>query len=187
MSTSRKVLSRRKALQDFYKILSERKEEGEHLSADKEEEHPVAEETKKDGPIDYISQAEALSRPENLSEFLKTAKPEEILKVRNSVANKLNHHDMEKKSMIYDNYYELIKLNQVLSNLSADKNNKKNMLDDGVKPVTEEDVTRVFGELSDFLNSDAALFNQDFNNVVELICGDLEDSDSLASVKGLRD
>lgn len=165
-ATSRKVLSRRKALQEFYKIQDSEASLGEE-------------------PKDVSSQVEALDDPHKLNEFLRTAKAADILKVRNSAANKLNFHDLEKKSIIYDNYYELIKLNQVLSNLSADKDKKKSPMDEErEKPVTDEYVNSVLAELSAFLTNEASQFNQDFQKVVELICRET-DSDSMSSVKGI--
>ena len=59
--------------------------------------------------------------------MIKTAPIEEILKIRNDLSAKLNSSNQTKKSIIYDNYYELIKLSNTLSDLSTSKPRKKSV------------------------------------------------------------
>lgn len=54
---------------------------------------------------------------EDLDEFIATESYLNILKVENKVLDKLNSAKSEIKSTIYNNYYELIKINNVLADL----------------------------------------------------------------------
>lgn len=177
---SRKVSSRRKALQDFYKL---HQEKGESTP------EPAPQEAKEEETKDPEEPTlpEDLSDPSKMKEFIKTASVSQLLKVRNTASGKLNYHDSEKKSIIYDNYYELIKLNQVLSDLSG-KEKKKSVLDEEEKEVvTDEHLQKAMEDLTTFLNDKAARFNQDFTLVVNGFTSESRRSDSLASIQTIRD
>lgn len=54
---------------------------------------------------------------EDMDEFISTESYTDILQVENKVLDKLNSAKSEIKSTIYNNYYELIKINNVLADL----------------------------------------------------------------------
>lgn len=181
LGSSRKVLSRRKALQEFYKLHGESANVSE---SDDTADHTDAGDTGDAGHADSghdiePTQMDKLNTPEALQEFVKTASIREVLRVRNKASHRLNHHDLEKKAIIYDNYHELIKLNKVLSNVNAEKT--KGELD----AVTDKYVDKTLAELQEFLATEAAAFNQDFGKVVETITSGMSGSSSRASLAGL--
>lgn len=196
---TRKVSSRRKALQEFYKFQEEgansehKNENNEKHDNDKQNNENTEPEQQQNlhgigitvsGPETYSQDIESLGEAQ-LDKYIKTASVEEMLKLRNQAASKLNHHDVEKKSIIYDNYYELIKLSQVLSNLDV-ASAKTNAMDMDEKPkVTDQYVNEVLGELQEFLAGEGTVFNQDFGRVADTIRSEMEDAESLASVRGI--
>ncbi|KAF3990224.1 hypothetical protein FT663_03268 [Candidozyma haemuli var. vulneris] len=191
LGASRKVSSRRKALQDFYKLHSEtpkgNESEQELSSAEPKEEKENEEAKEQAVSEDHASSVEELNDPKKIEEFIKTASASELLKIRNSASGKLNFHDSEKKSIIYDNYYELIKLNQVLSDLSG-KEKKRTVLEEDQKEIiTDEHLQNVMGELTNFLDTTASRFNQNFTSVVNDFSTEAKRSDSLASIQAIKD
>lgn len=185
-TTSRQVLSRRKALQDFYNI-----------------HHQESQDTNIE---ELISSSETTNNvnfndPEQLLKFMKSTPVEEILKLRNSITNKLNSHDLAKKSIIYDNYYELIKLSQILGDLSKPKpvakentldglgifTNPPNELKTKTKEINDHDLDSIFTDLSKFINEDVQQFNTEFETVVKSLQKDFDndDNDSASSMKGI--
>ncbi|CUM65633.1 uncharacterized protein PRCAT00003281001 [Priceomyces carsonii] len=160
--TSRRVLSRRKALQEFYnlrqdKLKSTVPEDKSHIDAEEDE-------------IEL-----KLKDDDSLSQYLKNTLIEDILKLRNSITSKLNSHDMAKKSIIYDNYYELIKLGQVLGKLDTTNppesdNSLKTLslkLDESRNETKNDDyIDNVLHELATFINNKAIHFNTDFETIV---------------------
>lgn len=181
LGSSRKVLSRRKALQEFYKLHGESANVSE---SDDTADHTDAGDTGDAGHADSghdiePTKMDKLNTPEALQEFVKSASIREVLRVRNKASHRLNHHDLEKKAIIYDNYHELIKLNKVLSNVNAEKT--KGELD----AVTDKYVDKTLAELQEFLATEAAVFNQDFGKVVETITSGMSGSSSRASLAGL--
>ncbi|PSK40793.1 hypothetical protein C7M61_000448 [Candidozyma pseudohaemuli] len=179
---SRKVSSRRKALQDFYKLHQEKAEGSNEAPATPSEPKEEEEKTTEEATL-----TEDLDDPSNIEEFIKTASASQLLKVRNKASGKLNFHDSEKKSIIYDNYYELIKLNQVLSDLSG-KERKRPVLDEEQKDVvTDEHLQKAMDELTTFLNDKASRFNQDFTLVVNSFSTESRRSDSLASIQAIKE
>lgn len=187
-TTSRQVLSRRKALQDFYNI-----------------HHQESQDTNIE---ELISSSETTNNvnfndPEQLLKFMKSTPVEEILKLRNSITNKLNSHDLAKKSIIYDNYYELIKLSQILGDLSKPKpvakentldglgifTNPPNELKTKTKEINDHDLDSIFTDLSKFINEDVQQFNTEFETVVKSLQKDFDndDNDSASSMKGIAE
>ncbi len=165
-ASTRKVSARRKALQDFY-----------HLNSNLDNATTDGNDTTHEG----ISKISNLNDIDNL---IKTAPIEEILKIRNDLSAKLNSSNQTKKSIIYDNYYELIKLSNTLSDLSTSKPRKKSVStglkifaddedngeDSGDKNLTELTkegyVDQVLKELSEFASKEAPVFNGTFNDVL---------------------
>lgn len=195
----RVVLSRRKALQDFYKLHESNPADSEATDGQKEDnekvlpELPLNAESNLETPlepgVDEISlRAKQLNDPEELNKFIKLLDAGQILKVRNHIINGLNQHDLEKKSMVYDNYSELIKLSDVLAALNDSKSDKGPVFPVGLesKPrVTAKYIDATLAELNDMLAFDGPVFNQEFHRVIETIVASSDDADSLASVQGI--
>lgn len=152
---NRKVLAHRKKLQEFYKLHSDSQEEKKKEDAEEEKQIPTI---------------EKLQDPELLAQFVKDSSAQEMLKVRNEIALKLNFHDLEKKTIIYDNYSELIKLDQTLASvkqgtlageaegffLLQDKQSRKNFVE-------------ILEEAQASLKKESTIFNQDFRSVIEKV------------------
>lgn len=165
-SSTRKVSARRKALQDFY-----------HLNSSQDK-------VPSNGNDTTNEDASNKSNLNDIENLIKTAPIEEILKIRNDLTAKLNSSNQTKKSIIYDNYYELIKLSNTLSDLSTSKPKRKSVSTglkiftddedkregDGDKKLTEltkeEYVDQVLKELSEFATTEAPTFNGTFNEVL---------------------
>lgn len=205
---TRKVSSRRKALQEFYKLqeAESKKADGNNQDGENAAESQATTdvgigigigvgearadakegEGKEGAPSSEID-VQSLSDPAQLEKYINSATIEEMLKLRNKAAGRLNHHDIEKKSIIYDNYYELIKLSQVLSNLDAEKTAKSRVFDetDNGPKVSDKYVHDVLSEFKSFLAGEGAVFNKDFVLVVDTIRAGVDDADSVASVQGI--
>lgn len=153
---TRRVLSQRKKLQEFYKLHTEN--QGQASSV-------IANEDQLLNRIQELRDAEALAR------FVKESSAQDMLKVRNEIAQKLNYHDLEKKTIIYDNYLELIKLDQTLASVKdghIEVLDKDKLLFGNTDPKLKT-FHEVFAELQTFVSNEAAVFNQDFRSVVSSI------------------
>lgn len=184
--SGRKVLNRRKALQDFYKMNAvSSTSENANLDKTFETAEPDASEAKIP-QFDAEELLHKLSNEKDMREFIKTANALEILRARNAAADKLNLHDLERKSIIYNNYSELIKLNQILADVFDEKRDVSEFghAEDGAT-VTHKSIDEYLADLSGFLANDAAVFNQDFPNVVKSLCLDIDGADSVSSVAGI--
>lgn len=189
---TRKVLSRRKALQEFYHIQQQRKQQEEAnttIDTTTEEVEPNRLRT------ESVSKKVNVDDPELLANYVKTTPIEEILSLRNSITSNLNSHDLEKKSIIYDNYYELIKLNQTLQNLSNPTSvdvaeNSFTGLKNLDKPELKVDKNFIFDALNDlknFLDNKASVYNDEFQNVIGKFDMQTSDVDSTSSVRAVVD
>ncbi|EGW30500.1 uncharacterized protein SPAPADRAFT_63319 [Spathaspora passalidarum NRRL Y-27907] len=143
---ARKVSSRRRALQDFYNISS-------------------------DEPTTKKSDPDSLPSPEELNNIIQNSSINDILKLRNRITHTLNSQDSAKKSIIYDNYYELIKLSETLSDLSKGMHNEVNGL--GIYEEKQESKEKfmddVLSDLHDFINSeDTKMFNRPFEEILDV-------------------
>lgn len=198
VNTGRKILSRRKALQEFYHIQGLQK--SEKLENDNTNQNKEAKQDNDNKQkIDFTN-------PDTLRQFVKESSIEEILKVRNSITNDLNSHDSAKKSIIYDNYYELIKLNQVLGDLSKSKvpsepvqsnedinkgfkNLSLQVNEKANKPsayqISETYLDDVFNDLSSFIKQQSDQFDHPFEKVIENLQQDMDDSVSNSSITGI--
>lgn len=134
----RHVLSRRKALQEFYHLQQQQQQKQQEQQ--QQQTHKDTEQDQQSysqdvqsstlNPQDSSSFNTSSSRKESLTrginfddteqfeQFIKNTPIQDILKLRNSITTNLNSHDSERKAIIYDNYYELIKLNETLGSLS---------------------------------------------------------------------
>lgn len=173
LGSTRKISSRRKALQDFYKLHAENAENGK---TDKQE--AVV-------SNDSLSRAEQLKNPEEFTKFMRSAPMAEILRLRNATAGTLSQHDLEKKTMIYDNFSELIRLSLVLNELKLPRKPDLDFADpDENLQVTDEFIRQNLGGLKAYLAGPGAVFNQDLVSVVNDILSE-GDSDT-ASIQGIR-
>lgn len=152
---TRRVLSHRKKLQEFYKLHAETQEE------------PKIEDIKEELKLSKIEQ---LRDPKALEKFTKESTAHEMLKLRNEIALKLNFHDLEKKTIIYDNYSELIKLDQTLGSV---KNGTLEAQEEDrflVNPKHgKKDFREILKQVQGSVEKDAAIFNQDFKSVINSI------------------
>ncbi|ABN66383.2 predicted protein [Scheffersomyces stipitis CBS 6054] len=181
---TRKISSRRKALQEFYNIQEKEDVNGSENTPTKSSGH------------DQIN----LQDPAELASFVKNASIEEILKLRNSVSSKLNTHDSEKKSIIYDNYYELIKLSQTLESISNARPQFSNSTTLNGLGIYEENgqntseakdsdyLESTLSELSSFITSESSKFNDNFETIVQKLQeNNTNDFDSAASIISIVD
>lgn len=211
--TGRKVLSRRKALQDFYNIERQKQAENESNNQDNDGtglginvgDEPLKTDAQTPTILKRKQQNIDLKDPELLNKFIKENSIQDILRLRNSITNDLNSHDSAKKSIIYDNYYELIKLNQVLGDLSKSKPSDTNTSlapssnhdlqnlelykkdKNNSHSITDAYIDTVFNDLSNFINEEADGFSDDFESVARRFQDDYTSSDSNASVKGIME
>lgn len=154
-SGTRRVLSHRKKLQEFYKLNAETS--GESKTEDLKEEP-------------RLSKIEQLRDPKALELFTKVSTAHEMLKVRNEIALKLNFHDLEKKTIIYDNYSELIKLDKTLGSVKNGTLEPQEEDRFAVNPKHgKKDFNDIFLQLGASVERDAAIFNQDFQSVINSI------------------
>lgn len=163
----RKVLSRRKALKEFYHLNAAEQGEAKAEAGQPEREPEL---------VDVLN-------PESLSKLIKTGSIEEILRTRNEITNQLNSHDLEQKSIIYDNYYELIKLSQTLGSLNESKPKQDVGLLITVEDAELVDTEKVFTELETFLHSEALKFSGSFDKVISELQQEIDD----ASIKGIAE
>ncbi|RCK65119.1 hypothetical protein Cantr_00832 [Candida viswanathii] len=167
LPTARKVSSRRKALQEFYRLNEENHEDPSLGSGGSGS-----------GSFDNID----ISSLESIDNMIKNAPIEDILKVRNSITAKLSSSNQTKKAIIYDNYYELIKLSNTLADLTTARLAKKTDSTSAFKLYTDEDdeanrdkdeltkeeyVDKTLQELADFVSSEGSKFNGTFKEVLD--------------------
>ncbi|KAK6203270.1 uncharacterized protein RJT21DRAFT_113182 [Scheffersomyces amazonensis] len=201
---TRKISSRRKALQEFYNI-SHNEDESDisNINEGSPSKDPNHEEIKEKQPKRTRTNSTNLNleNNEDVTNFIKTSNIEDILKLRNSLTNKLNSHAVEKKTIIYENYYELIRLSQTLHDISnatpsKQENNNVDGLgifstsnDNNEKSIdnTEDYLNSVLTEFSDFINNDAKKFDGSFEDVVKNLQAELSQSDSTASINVIPD
>lgn len=188
----RNVLMRRKALQDFYKLQQSEKQ------AEKESVTPAEEAPKHPETGDEQINP---NNPDEFNAYIKAHPIEDILRLRNSITGQLNSQDLAKKSIVYDNYYELIKLNQVLEGLSVSKGINKSSetpapdalgifsskaKQNKVPEITDEYLDQVFDELSTFVTNEVDPFKKLFGDIVASFQED-NDTESAASIRAFSD
>lgn len=196
--SSRKVSSRRRALQDFYKISEDDQKQKSEMSLENEANKP---EQTSHGPGETESTGESVppasvdfEDAEAVKQFLQLASINDILKERNEVSGKLLSQELTKKSIIYDNYYELIKLRQILDGVSKSSivnttQSAQSALDDLTNlnsgketPEAVKSVEQILGDLKNFINKESKTFNADFNSVISNVTSKHHHLDSTASI-----
>lgn len=189
-SQGRNVLMRRKALQDFYKL-----QQGDKEISDKASSIATAEASQEEAKLE--NKQVNLNSPDEFNSYIREHPIEDILRLRNSITSQLNSQDLAKKSIVYDNYYELIKLNQVLEGLSA-KGSKgtettapdalgifsSKVAQEKAIEVTDQYLDQVFEELSTFVTNDVDSFKKLFEEIVSSFHEE-NDTDSTASIRAL--
>ncbi|KAG7666230.1 uncharacterized protein J8A68_000225 [[Candida] subhashii] len=196
----RRVSSRRKALQEFYHI-QEQSTSNTNSTTSTEETNTSTTTT----PTPTTGSKVDLQDVEQLKQFIQNSKIEDILALRNQMMYKLNSQDSEKKSIIYDNYYELIKLNNTLSDLSK-KHPKETGANTGLDALgiysdesnddntgaAAADTKEIFLnnsliELQEFVNSETKKFTGSFGSVLEALDSEISRSDSVASITTIKE
>lgn len=118
----RKISSRRKALQEFYHLQqsqSNQRKNNEGENGNNEQDKSTEEPD--DNSVNTEVQPSSLKTAEDVEQFIKTSSTKDILKLRNKIQLQLSSSSQKKKEIIYDNYYELIKLSNMLGDLSESK------------------------------------------------------------------
>lgn len=118
----RKISSRRKALQEFYHLQQSQSNQRKNNEGENgnNEQDKSTEETD-DNSAKAEVQPSSLKTAEDVEQFIKTSSTRDILKLRNKIQLQLSSSSQKKKEIIYDNYYELIKLSNMLGDLSESK------------------------------------------------------------------
>lgn len=143
---------RRKALQDFYQL--------QNPSQESVPEKGVSSEFSGDIPVDFEDD-------QQVEVYVTKSNIEDILALRNAHTDKLNLFKLTKKSIIYDNYSELINLSNVLKEFESVNANK------------EDDIDALLDDLVDFSKNKVSEFNVDFKELLMV--------DDESSVKGTVD
>ncbi|KAG7693644.1 hypothetical protein KL933_004590 [Ogataea haglerorum] len=104
------VSSRRKALKEFYRLQEQGQQQLESAQLGHEETAEKPELTL-----------------ENVDEFIRNSDFKKLLETENDITEELNSNQAEIKSIIYNNYYELIKISDVLMELKSWNNEDDGM------------------------------------------------------------
>lgn len=174
--STRKVSSRRKALQEFYHLQKQQNQEVPTIEVQSEAPQTTDRKQSITNGIDFDD-------AESFKAYVKNTPIEDILKLRNTITGDLNSHDLEKKAIIYDNYYELIKLNDTLKNIS---NPKPTNIMDTLEKLDHNAILTTLKELETFVD-DNKVFNNPFPKVLDELQKDYDGADmaSTASVDGI--
>lgn len=196
----RKVLARRKALQNFYSLPLQ-----SGTDQDVKSESPSSAEASRESDVNGISKEEVLdfnivNDEERLNDFLKKSSINDILRLRNAITDQSNSHELRKKSLIYDNYYELIKLSEILGELSRLKSSRETegkglgiLKQNGEKifasesDVSADYINSTLNDLQDFIKNDVKTFTSDFNSIAKDQIEASADLDSNASIKTVKE
>ncbi|CCE78187.1 Piso0_000804 [Millerozyma farinosa CBS 7064] len=196
----RKVSARRKALQNFYSLPSQ-----SATDQDVKSESPSSAEVSKESDVNGATKEEVLdfnivNDEKRLNDFLKKSSINDILRLRNAITDQSNSHESRKKSLIYDNYYELIKLSEILGELSHLKSSQETeskglgiLKQNGEKifanelDVNADYINNTLNDLQDFIKSDVETFTSDFNSIAKNQIETSEDLDSNASIKTVKE
>ncbi|KAG7703354.1 hypothetical protein KL929_004739 [Ogataea haglerorum] len=125
------VSSRRKALKEFYRLQEQGQQQLESAQLGHEETAEKPELTL-----------------ENVDEFIRNSDFKKLLETENDITEELNSNQAEIKSIIYNNYYELIKISDVLMELKSWNNE-----DDGVA----ENLHKIRGKIQSLRAQDLRL------------------------------
>ncbi|ANZ77373.1 BA75_04624T0 [Komagataella pastoris] len=116
--------NRRKALKEFYKLRDAKQKESEAQQSDQTTTRNNSEDVNNEAlsPDTTTENEKVPVLDENFTEetfdtFLKNADIGQLVNQYNVISEDLNNTKAEVKSIIYNNYYELIKINDVLENV----------------------------------------------------------------------
>lgn len=183
-NAARKVLSRRKALQEFYQLQNQQPKDLPSESTSSISESDKATLQPPFTEIDFQD-------PNAFKEYIRNTNIKEILRLRNQISNTLNSHELEKKSIIYDNYYELIKLNNTLKNLHTVQTKSDDIMNTFTQTNTVEldqkAILDNLNNLKDYMDTKASVFHNDFSTVLAKLQEnhDYSDAESNSSIKGV--
>lgn len=173
---TRNVLAGRKKLKEFYQLKKQEKEAAAAAASATATAAASTENSNGDANdiITFENSLSLLDDEEKLKKYLQTNSIDDILKLRNSIAHKLSSHDSAKKSIVYDNYYELIKLSETLGSLS----NGEHTVDlsptiHGVVPLSRKGrqvidsgyLESVFDDLTSFVDNRVTNFCSNFQEI----------------------
>ncbi|GEQ70898.1 hypothetical protein JCM33374_g4578 [Metschnikowia sp. JCM 33374] len=168
----RKVSTRRKALQDFYKLhssmdVSTSPTVKEHIGLGLSKDEPEAAETtqrpEQSDHVDPEKLLESLKDEKSMQEFVQSATSREILRARNAAADR-----------------------HILNDVFAGKQSVSEFSHaEDESTVTNSSIDEYLADLSQFLQTDGGVFNQDFASVVETVCSQVDGADSVSSVAGI--
>lgn len=158
LTGARRVLVRRKALQDFYKL--PQRTSGElDSSPNKERNSSVDSELELDQGF-FGSEAE-------FAAFAAKTPLVEILRHRNAATRRLDAHDLAKKGMIYDNYYQLIQLSHTLDKLSSPQCSTSVLDSTSSSPTPSLDsIDAVVNDLKSFVETHSVSIDSLFNQLL---------------------
>ncbi|KAI5956962.1 hypothetical protein KGF54_000581 [Candida jiufengensis] len=204
--TTRKISSRRKALQEFYHLQQSQQSSqsntstNETISTDNGESTLIKNELI-ESP--QHSNEPKLSSIEDVEMFVKNSSNKDILVYRNKIQSQLDSSNQRKKEIIYDNYYELIKLSKMLEDITdtskkipSTRENQVNELT-GFKiyendeqthnsDSTDEYINDILQELSDFNSNQISNFTDGgFKEVIKRLNANQDRSLSSASMAGI--
>lgn len=151
-----RIKEQRAALKNFYKLKEENEKEDKQAESDGEfggSKIPLIHKNSSSFSIGGIDP----SSIDDMEDFIANESYMNILKVENRVLDKLNSAKSEIKSTIYNNYYELIKINNVLGDLLRPNDSEVysdtitdnlNTIRDNMQKIKSLDID-IFGDLED--------------------------------------
>lgn len=189
-SKNHPFLSRRKALQDFYSINEPESSQGDSGRG-------------QDFDTSNLSSGIEKFTNNGTDEYLDLP-IEEILKLRNSISFTLNSYDLTQKSLIYDNYHELISLSNTLRDFSLPRpqKSKPQLLEsfgisvpsDGEEKSEKETsgdfIEDTLTDLRSFVGSKVKRFSSDFESLIQGLQQEFKEgseADSSASVESIKE
>lgn len=177
--TDRKSL-RRKALQEFYNIKNNEAENTNGKIEGSDHTGDVEKTTENEGAVDHDSKTTKkvplLQSDQDFNTYIQNHSIEEIIKYRNYVASKYNSNSLDKKEIVYDNYYELIQMNQALKRLLDPEKAPEGL---GIIAGEPEkiDIDGVLEDLDGFVRGECAKFTGDFKEIIKNLSIEEEQKD----------
>ena len=153
-SALERIKEQRAALKNFYKLKEDNEKEVKQGDSDGELGEPKIPLIHKNSSSFSIGGIDP-SSINDMEEFIANESYMNILKVENRVLDKLNSAKSEIKSTIYNNYYELIKINNVLGDLLKPNDSEVysdtitenlNTIRDNIQKIKSLDID-IFGDL----------------------------------------
>lgn len=155
-SPENKAKSRRRALKDFYRLRDKQQKELSRITdtetAEKKQDADTTIEKKRRPSIGRILDL----KPDTFDEYVSQVDFIQLLKKEDEILDQLGNDQSEVKSIVYNNYYELIKINDILMNIK-DQNEKK-IQSSGGKNV-EDDLKTVTNNLESLKKLDQEMMD----------------------------